>query len=170
MDKKTKWKVGDRVRVRMDLSEDKRYSMEGSNNAVRPTYTMVKYFRGSEMTISEVNYFPVFGYYTEETDTDFIWTDEMFEEALPNVGISIIREGRAIIAEDVFTGEKAVAKCHPDDKFDPRIGACIAFNRLVGMPDINGTEMMNELDKATGHILNVYLKLKKGEEQWKSKG
>lgn len=166
MKKETKWKVGDRVRVRMDLNTEKTYSMEGVNNTVRPTHTMVKYFRGSEMTIADAD--PL-GYYTEETGMDFVWTDGMFEEALPNVGISIIREGRAIIAEDVFTGEKAVAKCHPDDKFDARVGACIAFNRLVGMPDINGTEMMDELDKATGHILNVYLKLKKGEEEWKSK-
>lgn len=166
MKRETKWKKGDRVRVRLDLSEDKRYSMEGSNNTARPTYTMVKYFKGSEMTVSDAS--PL-GYYMEETGQDFLWTDGMLEEALPNVGISIIREGRAIIAEDVFTGEKAVAKCHPDDKFDARIGATIAFNRLVGMPDINGTEMMDELDKATGHILNVYLKLKKGEEKWKSK-
>lgn len=166
MKRETKWKKGDRVRVRLDLDTEKSYAMEGVNNKVRPAYTAVRYFKGSEMTVSDAS--PL-GYYMEETGQDFLWTDGMLEEALPNVGISIIREGRAIIAEDVFTGEKAVAKCHPDDVFDPKIGASIALNRLHGFPDLNGTEMMNELDQATGHILNVYLKLKKGEEVWKSK-
>lgn len=166
MKRETKWKKGDRVRVRLDLDTEKSYAMDGVNNKVSPTYTMVRYFRGSEMTISDAD--PL-GYYMEETGQDFVWTDGMLEEALPNFGVSIYRRGRSIIAEDVFTGEKAIAKCHPDDVFDPRIGASIALNRLHGFPDINGTEMMNELDQATGHILNVYLKLKEGEEVWKSK-
>lgn len=162
----TKWKDGDKVRIRRDLKADVRYPMETSSTALYPRQTILKYFLGAEVTIKDPS---GLGYHTQEMGTDFVFTDGMLEEALPDVGISIYREGRSIIAENVFTGEKAIARCHPDDKFEPRVGACIAFNRLVGMPDINGTEMMNELDQATGHILNVYLKLKKGEEQWKSK-
>lgn len=164
--RKTKWKVGDRVRVRLDLDTEKSYSMEGVNNTVRPTFTMVKYFRGSEMTIADAD--PL-GYYMEETGMDFVWTDGMLEEALPNVGISIIREGRAIIAEDVFTGEKAVAKCHPDDKFDANYGVKLAMARLIGMNFIDVKEAKAELNEAVEKITKVYLALIKGEERWKSK-
>lgn len=162
----TKWKDGDKVRIRRDLKADVRYPMETSSTALYPRQTILKYFLGAEVTIKDPS---GLGYHTQEMGTDFVFTDGMLEETLPDVGISITREGQSIIAEDVFTGEKAIAKCHPDDKFDAVFGAALAFNRLIGTPHINGTEMMDELDQATGHILNVYLKLKKGEEQWKSK-
>ena len=162
----TKWKDGDKVRIRRDLKADVRYPMETSSTALYPRQTILKYFLGAEVTIKDPS---GLGYHTQEMGTDFVFTDGMLEETLPDVGISITREGRSIIAEDVFTGEKAVAKCHPDDAFDPKRGAALALQRLLNIPAVSGQDMMDELDQATGHILNVYLKLKKGEEQWKSK-
>lgn len=46
--------------------------------------------------------------------------------------IVIYRKDNKVIALDKSTGEKAEAKCNPDDEFDFRTGAKLAFNRLMG--------------------------------------
>ena len=47
-----------------------------------------------------------------------------------------------------MTGEKAVAKCHPDDEFDFNIGAKLAFERLMGVSyGISVKEMRDKLYK-----------------------
>ena len=155
----TKWKKGDKVRVRSDLDCKKRYKMLSSNNDATPFYVMANYFAGTELTISHASQL---GYWTEETGRDFTWTDEMFEDVLPEVGISIYREGRMTIAENIFTGERAVAKCHPDDDYSLRFGACLALSRLMEMPFINGRECMEKLNEAVELITGVYLTLWKG--------
>jgi hypothetical protein len=50
-----------------------------------------------------------------------------------NEVIVIYRDGNKVVAKDKSTGEKAVARCHPDDKFDFKYGAVVAFNRLHGV-------------------------------------
>lgn len=49
--------------------------------------------------------------------------------------IIIYRDGQNVIALDVDSKKKAVAKCSPDDEFDFKTGAKIAFSRLVGNYD-----------------------------------
>lgn len=49
----------------------------------------------------------------------------------PNECIVIYRKDSEVIAMDKSTGEKAVAKCSPDDEFDFNIGAKLAFERLT---------------------------------------
>lgn len=49
--------------------------------------------------------------------------------------ILITRKGRVVIAEDKNTGEKAIATCSPDDKFDFGTGAMIAVARLIAQSD-----------------------------------
>lgn len=156
-----KYKVGDKVKVRSDLSHDKRYAMDGSNYSLPATHVMARYFAGCEMTVSSAN---DFGYLMEETGQDFTWTDEMLEEALPDFGLSVYRVGRSIIAENIFTGVKAVARCHPGDKFDPLVGADIAFRRLLGLPSVDRQKCMTELSDAVEHITKVYLEFVKGEQ------
>ena len=73
----TKWKKGDRVRVRSGLDCEKRYKMLTSNHSAIPSYVMAHFFAGKELTISHASQL---GYCTEETGRDFVWTDEMFEE------------------------------------------------------------------------------------------
>lgn len=155
----TKWKKGDKVKVRSDLDHDKRYKMLTSNNGANPSYVMAKYFAGTVLTISHTSQL---GYWTEETGRDFTWTDEMFEDVLPEVGISIYRDGRMTIAENIFTGERAVAKCHPDDDFSWKYGVGLAMSRLLEMPYINGRECMDKLNEAVELITAVYLAFWKG--------
>lgn len=45
--------------------------------------------------------------------------------------IVIFRKDREVIALDKSTGKKAVAKCSPEDTFDFKVGAKLAFERLM---------------------------------------
>lgn len=49
-----------------------------------------------------------------------------------NECIVIYRKGDEVIALDKSTGEKAIAKCHPDDEFNFKIGSKVAFEKLIG--------------------------------------
>ena len=49
--------------------------------------------------------------------------------------IIIYRDGDKVFALDVDSKRKAVAKCSPDDEFDFKTGAKLAFSRLFGNED-----------------------------------
>ena len=49
-----------------------------------------------------------------------------------NNTIVIYQKGNQTIALNKVTGEKAVAKCHPDEEFNFEVGANLAFQRLFG--------------------------------------
>lgn len=69
--------------------------------------------------------------YTILEFSDFEW-DNKNTKRKP---VIIYRNGQDVIAFDKETGEKAVAKCHPNDEFDFAIGAKIAFGRLYHSQD-----------------------------------
>ena len=48
-----------------------------------------------------------------------------------NETIVIYRKDREVIAVDKVTGDKAIAKCSPEDTFDFNVGAKLAFERLM---------------------------------------
>ena len=48
-----------------------------------------------------------------------------------NETIVIYRKDREVIAMDKVTGDKAIAKCSPEDTFDFNVGAKLAFDRLM---------------------------------------
>lgn len=50
--------------------------------------------------------------------------------------IVIFRKDREVFALDKSTGKKAVAKCSPEDTFDFKVGAKLAFERLMYVPKI----------------------------------
>ncbi len=49
--------------------------------------------------------------------------------------IVIYSDGNKVTALDKSTGKKAIARCNPADEFDFRIGAKLAFSRLIGEPE-----------------------------------
>ena len=71
-----KYKIGDKVRVRKDLSWKERYYMENSASGYMPNEEMVKR-AGSVVTIKSIS---STAYFIEEDG--WYWTDEMFEEGL----------------------------------------------------------------------------------------
>lgn len=82
-------------------------------------------------TYCEKTYFLTRNYYTILEFSDFEW-DNKNTKRKP---VIIYRNGQDVIALDKETGEKAVAKCHPNDEFDFAIGAKIAFGRLYHSQD-----------------------------------
>ncbi len=76
-------------------------------------------------------YFLTRNCYTIFEFSDFEW-DNKNTKRKP---VIIYQNGQDVIAFDKETGEKAVAKCHPNDEFDFAIGAKIAFGRLYHSQD-----------------------------------
>lgn len=122
-------KVGERVRLRTDLDWSKRYKMNGCNNSVAMPKTIINFLQGKELTISEAS---ELGYFCKETGTDFIFTDEMFEDEVETLSIAIHRNRNTVIAEDLETGRVGIANCHPEDEFNAEYGAIIAIHRMFG--------------------------------------
>jgi hypothetical protein len=81
----------------------------------------------------------------------------LFSDNLEKVGsetIVIYRNDNKVVALDKSTGEKAEANCNPDDEFDFRTGAKLAFNRLMGedvKPD-NGVREVKRKAKVGEYI------------------
>ena len=112
-----KYKVGDKVRVRKDLKVDKVYK-----GYVFFVPEMKKYL-GKTVTIS--GFAGNYGYFIEEDDEEWNWTDEMFE-GIEN--ITILVEGNKVIAKR--GNAVGIAKCSPEDEFDIFTGARLAIDRL----------------------------------------
>lgn len=85
-----KYKVGDKVRVRKDLSDDKRYYSEDKKTWDDAAPPMIKY-AGKIVTIAGVND-KVGKYDIEEDNKEWNWTDEMFED------VSKFKVGDKVIA------------------------------------------------------------------------
>lgn len=60
--------------------------------------------------------------------------EKIAEKEEPKNTIVIYQRDRDVVALDKTTGQKCFAHCHPDDKFDFKTGAKIAFGRLIGEP------------------------------------
>lgn len=78
-------------------------------------------------TYCDKTYFLTCNYYTILEFSDFKWDNRK--------PVIIYQNGQDVIALDKETGEKAIAKCHPNDEFDFAIGAKIAFGRLYHSQD-----------------------------------
>ena len=65
--------------------------------------------------------------------------------------IVIFRRGREVIAKDVATGNKGIAKCSPNDEFVFKTGASIALARLMAKtPDVLNHDVKDEWIKVLG--------------------
>lgn len=120
----SKYKVGDKVKVRSDLNFDTTY---GDMYFLRD---MGKY-RGKTVVIDRIfeEYYGIEGY------REMFWTDEMFEGlAVENNKIVITHDGKtttATLYREDGSKEVATAKCCPEDTFDFNVGAKLAMERLM---------------------------------------
>ena len=124
-----KYKPGDKVTVRKDLTAHRRYYMEHGDDSDVVVLEMLR-LAGKEVTIKAVTFA---GKYQIKED-NYNWTDEMFEpvkQSIVKQSIVIYRRDRSVFALDKSTGKKAEAKCSPEDAFDFYTGAKIAFDRLT---------------------------------------
>lgn len=125
----TKYKVGDRVRVRKDLECGKFYSAEHDEDVRDVVVEAMMRFTGKCVTISDID---DLGKYSIHGSI-YSWTDEMFEELKSEQTVVIFRDGNRVIAYDKGTKKRAEAKCNPEDAFDFGTGAKLALNRLLDM-------------------------------------
>lgn len=121
-----KYKVGDKVRVREDLVDGKRYYMNDKRQCETAVSEMVS-LGGRIVEIDSV------GTYYGVKGNCWNWTDEMFEPVTAQK-IVITSDGKETLAR-LYDGGKVVktatAKCSPDDTFDFDVGAKLAFERLM---------------------------------------
>ena len=122
---KAKFKVGDKVKV-LDGSKIANYTGGWSLCGMQDDV-------GKIVTIKEVCDFSEgrIGYRMKEIIC--VWDERGLElvEAKDKETIVIYRDGNEVIAFNKKTKEKAVAKCNPSDEFDFKIGAGLAFDRLM---------------------------------------
>lgn len=102
--------------------------MSMTNWSVHGPETCYDFYDG---TYCAKRYFLTHNCYTILEFSDFEW-DNKNTKRKP---VIIYQNGQDVIALDKETGEKAVAKCHPNDEFDFAIGAKIAFGRLYHSQD-----------------------------------
>ena len=81
-------------------------------------------------------------------------------EAYSRRPIVIYKRGQEVIAIDKETGEKAIARCCPDDTFDFKTGAKLAFEKLFEPKKptyYNGKIIFTEGDDIfkTGHVYEI---------------
>ena len=88
--------------------------------------------------------------YSDKKGKDVVSSKEFLGKSKkPN--IVIFRRGRNVIAKDVATGNKGIAKCSPDDEFVFKTGASIALARLMAKtPDALTDDVKAEWKKALG--------------------
>lgn len=124
---KHKFKVGDRVKVKKDI-------LTLNRRTVGKCGTVKELLTGNYCSVEfdefvdghDCNGFAKegHGWNHAEDALDLVKTQ--------NETIVIYRKDNKVIALDKSTGEKAEANCNPDDEFDFRTGAKLAFNRLMG--------------------------------------
>lgn len=76
-----------------------------------------------------------------------------------NETIAIYRKDNEVIALDKSNGKKAVAKCSPEDKFNFRVGAKLAFTRLMGEELVKKYNKVREVKRKAE--LGEYIKIVK---------
>ena len=118
-----KYKVGDKVKIRKDLKVGNVYGLCLFTEEMKD-------FCGKVVNITDVNRMD---YCIDSSDC--YWTNEMFEGAdtevqRMNKHVGIYIDGNKVIAVNLETGKRGVARCHPDDKFNFYTGAKIALVRL----------------------------------------
>lgn len=135
-----KFKAGEYVRVK---KFDKRPSNWNSKGKM-------DHLMGEIVKITEV-----VGNYVEAYDKkyDYTWTFTFDQVEKAKSVIVIYQKENQTIALNKETGEKAVARCHPDDEFDFEIGAKLAFQRLLGSEE---DDSMVQSAKAFEKVVNSF--------------
>ena len=112
---------GDKVRVKKFKERPIYWEIEGKMDHLMGKVVKIKY--ASSSTSSR--------YVVHDSKNDLDWRIEEDDLEPVNETIVIYRKDREVIAVDKVTGDKAIAKCSPEDTFDFNVGAKLAFDRLM---------------------------------------
>ena len=132
-----RFKEGDKVRVKKFKERPLYWNREGKMDHLMGK--VVKIERESSIARGR--------YVVHDFKNDRDWRIEEDDLEPVNETIVIYRKDREVIAVDKVTGDKAIAKCSPEDTFDFNVGAKLAFDRLMNSNKENITveDMRNRL-------------------------
>lgn len=136
-----KFKVGDRVRIRQWDDMAKEFGTNGYGNIkCCPGFTKeMRQLCGKKATISSIGEFFSKSVHLKDfencegIETKWYYSTDMLEPVEDDTEIVISKHGKEVRAVFKANGKvvkKSVAKCHPDDRFNFKTGAEIAFERL----------------------------------------
>lgn len=121
-----KYKVGDKVTIRMDLCK------QHGSHGWYPNSEMIS-LKGEEFEVVEKISDEAYSLNVPQI-TGLIgcgWTDEMLEQTNGSMNIRIIFNGKTTVAK---VGNKTgVTICHPEDNYDRNEGIRIAVERALGV-------------------------------------
>lgn len=136
-----KFKVGDKVRIRQwdDMKKEFGTVSWGAINCSNSFTEGMRELCGKKATISHI-----YGAFSknvslkdfencEGIDTNWCYSTDMLEPVEDDTEIVISKHGKEVRAVFKVNGnivKESVAKCHPDDRFNFKTGAEIAFSRL----------------------------------------
>ena len=130
-----RFKEGDKVRVKKFKERPIGWEIEGKMDHLMGKVVEIK--------IST----PCGGYNVYDPKHHCEWNFAEDDLEPVNETIVIYRKDREVIAVDKVTGDKAIAKCSPEDTFDFNVGAKLAFDRLMNgnKENITVEDMRNRL-------------------------
>ena len=130
-----RFKEGDKVRVKKFKERPSYWNWEGEMDHLMGKVVKIKSTLSSRYVVHD-----------SKKDYDWIFRDDDLEPV--NETIVIYRKDREVIAVDKVTGDKAIAKCSPEDTFDFNVGAKLAFDRLMNgnKENITVEDMRKRLD------------------------
>ena len=149
-----KYKIGDKVKVRDDLEEGKRYLMNDRSFSDAVNSEMIT-FKGKEVTILANNCFGT--YLIKEDNGEWHWTDEMFSDlATDRPKVVITTDGKTTTAK-MYEGRKvlqtAKSQCSPKDTFDFAVGAKLALERVTEKePNFKVGQFVRVIDNDTNYF------------------
>ena len=114
-----RFKEGDKVRVKKFKERPIGWEIEGK----------MDHLMGKVVEIKGSTPCGVYNVYDPKHHCEWIFVEDDLEPV--NETIVIYRKDREVIAVDKVTGDKAIAKCSPEDTFDFNVGAKLAFDRLM---------------------------------------
>lgn len=116
-----RFKAGDKVRIKKFKQRPDRWNFDGK----------MDHLMGKTVKIKYVPPHTSHTYVVHDSKNDCDWFFDKDDLEPVNETIVIYRKDREVIALDKTTGDKAIARCNPSDEYDFRIGAKLAFDRLM---------------------------------------
>lgn len=113
-----RFKAGDKVRVKKFKVRPSYWNWDGKMDHLMGKVVKIERTVNSRYVVRD-----------SKNDCDWIFREDDLEPV--NETIVIYSKEREVIALDKATGDKAIARCNPADEYDFRIGAKLAFERLM---------------------------------------
>lgn len=147
-----RFKAGDKVRVKKFKERPSAWNCEGKMDHLMGKVVKI------ERVLSPTS--GIYVVYDSQNYCDWLFHKDDLEPV--NETIVIYSKEREVIALDKATGDKAIARCNPADEYDFRIGAKLAFERLMNgnKENITVEDMRKRLKSYCGNRLCSGCKLK----------